>query len=230
MFILGLDLGQTRDYTALAVLEKVAQAAPPPQEPVIVRTRDLWRDGQPIAPPPPAPLPAHYHVRHLQRYPLGAAYPAIVKSVGDMLTRPELRGATLVIDATGVGRPVVDMFRAARLKPIAVTITGGSLPAKVESGWFNTPKRDLVSTMQVLLQAERLKIAAALPEAAVLTQELLNFQVKITMAANDTYGAWREGQHDDLVLSVAMATWYAEHAPRGPYHQEYDAYSWTSYT
>ena len=84
--------------------------------------------------------------------------------------------------------------------------------------------------MQVLLQAERLKIAAALPEAAVLTQELLNFQVKITMAANDTYGAWREGQHDDLVLAVAMATWYAEHAPRGPYHDDYDFYSSISYS
>ena len=62
MFYLGLDLGQASDYTALAVLEKVAQVAqvaPPPQEPVIVRTRDLLRDGQPIAPPPPAPLPAH---------------------------------------------------------------------------------------------------------------------------------------------------------------------------
>ncbi len=38
-----------------------------------------------------------------------------------------------------------------------------------------------------------------LPEAALLVQELLNFQVKITAAGNDTYRAWREGQHDDLV-------------------------------
>ena len=226
MFYLGLDLGQASDYTALAVLEKVAQVAPPPQEPVIVRTRDLWRDGQPIPSPPPAPLPAHYHVRHLQRYPLGTAYPAIVKSVGDMLTRPELRGSRLVIDATGVGRPVLDMFRAARLKPVGVTITGGSQPVEVDSMWFNTPKRDLVSTMQVLLQAERLKIAATLPDAAVLTQELLNFQVKITDAANDVYGVWREGLHDDLVLSVAMAAWYAEYRPKRLYFDDIPAVSY----
>jgi hypothetical protein len=38
----------------------------------------------------------------------------------------------------------------------------------------------------------------------------LNFRVKITTNANDTYEAWREGQHDDLVLGLSMACWYAE--------------------
>ena len=32
--------------------------------------------------------------------------------------------------------------------------------------------------------------------------ELLNFEVKITAAANDTCSAWREGTHDDLVLAL----------------------------
>jgi hypothetical protein len=29
--------------------------------------------------------------------------------------------------------------------------------------------------------------------------------------AHDSYGAWREGAHDDLVLAVAVAAWYGEH-------------------
>ncbi len=62
----------------------------------------------------------------------------------------------------------------------------------------------------MLLQSERLKIAKALPEALVLQEGLLNFQVKITDAANDSYGAWREGSHDDLVLAVAVAAWFGE--------------------
>ncbi len=37
-----------------------------------------------------------------------------------------------------------------------------------------------------------------------------NFKVKITTSANETFGAWREGQHDDMVLSVAMAAWLGE--------------------
>ena len=28
--------------------------------------------------------------------------------------------------------------------------------------------------------------------------------------AHDTYGAWRDGQHDDLVLAPAIAGWTAE--------------------
>ena len=33
--------------------------------------------------------------------------------------------------------------------------------------------------------------------------------MKIIDNANDTYGAWREGTHDDLVLAVALAVWKA---------------------
>ena len=53
-------------------------------------------------------------------------------------------------------------------------------------------------------------IARALPEAPVLVEELQNFKLKITTAGNDTYEAWRESDHDDLVLAVAMAAWYGE--------------------
>jgi hypothetical protein len=59
--------------------------------------------------------------------------------------------------------------------------------------------------VQVALQTDKLKIASALPEAENLSRELQGFQVKITEAANDTYGAWRDGAHDDLVLAVALA-------------------------
>ncbi len=55
------------------------------------------------------------------------------------------------------------------------------------------------------------KVAEALPEAPTLIQEVLAFKVKITANAHDTYEAWREGVHDDLVLSVAMAAWFGEH-------------------
>jgi hypothetical protein len=52
------------------------------------------------------------------------------------------------------------------------------------------PKRNLVAVVQVL-QTERPKIAATLPEGKVLLQELLAFEVRITSAGNDTYGGRR---------------------------------------
>jgi hypothetical protein len=79
------------------------------------------------------------------------------------------------------------------------------------------PKKELVTCLQVVMQARRLHIARSLPDAALLVRELQNFQVKITAAANETFGVWREGQHDDLVLAVALACWWAERNP--PLHE-----------
>jgi hypothetical protein len=202
-YFLGLDLGQAKDYTALVILERHGEG----QE-------------------------ANFHARHLQRYALGTSYPAIVSDVIAKLRLEPLAGKelSLAVDETGVGAPVVDLFREAlkrssllapstlgascsqsiqkgvRLKPIHIT-AGASV--NHDRGVTYVPKRDLVSAVQVALQTERLKIASGLSEAATLVRELENFQVKITDAANDTYGAWREGAHDDLVLAVAMALWVA---------------------
>jgi hypothetical protein len=43
-----------------------------------------------------------------------------------------------------------------------------------------------------------------------LRAELLNFRVTINLATGyDRYEAWREGDHDDLVLAAALAVWSA---------------------
>ena len=181
-FFLGLDLGQASDSTAICILERGAAAAG--------RTT--------------------YQGRHLERVPLGTPYPAIADQVATMLDSEALRGRTaLVVDATGVGRPVLDMLEQRRLRPIGITITGGD-SAHYEQGMHRVPKRDLIGTLQVLLQTERLKFAASLREVPVLIQELQNFRVKINPAtAHDSY-EHRVGQHDDLVLACAVAAWYAE--------------------
>lgn len=190
-YYIGLDLGQSVDYTALAVAERHKHAAP--QRP-------------------------SYDVRHLQRFPLGTGYPDIVDQVGEMLTTPPLagQGLSLVVDATGVGAPVVDLLRRARLpgRLVPVTITGGDSVNRDRAG-FRVPKRDLISSTKVLLQSGRLRFAE-LPETPILVKELLSFQVKIDPAtAHDSYAVWREGIHDDLVLAVALAVWFGERSAGG---------------
>ena len=37
-------------------------------------------------------------------------------------------------------------------------------------------------------------------------------EVKVSAAGNEQFGAWREGQHDDLVLAVALACWAVDKA------------------
>ena len=41
-------------------------------------------------------------------------------------------------------------------------------------------------------------------------REVEQFSRKTTDAGHDTYAAWREGQHDDLVLALALALWSGE--------------------
>ena len=59
----------------------------------------------------------------------------------------------------------------------------------------------------------RLQVAPELAEADTLVRELTTFEVRVTSSANETFGAWREGEHDDLVLAVAVAAWIAERQP-----------------
>ena len=78
------------------------------------------------------------------------------------------------------------------------------------------PKRELVGTLQVLLQTRRLRVARTLPDAVVLVQELENFRAKVTTARQETLESWREGRHDDLILAVAVAAWLGELALTTP--------------
>jgi hypothetical protein len=55
-----------------------------------------------------------------------------------------------------------------------------------------------------------LKVAPDLAEGETFVSELSNFKVKISAAGHDSYNAWRESIHDDLVLSVALAAWFGE--------------------
>ena len=42
------------------------------------------------------------------------------------------------------------------------------------------------------------------------------FSRKTTVAGHDTYAAWRDGQHDDLVLALALALWGGEQLAPAP--------------
>ncbi len=186
-YVVGLDLGKSMDYTAVAILEVFG-----------------------------APPEANYHCRHLQRFKLGTSYPHIVDVVREMCRREPLLSSkpTLAVDQTGVGNAVVDIFKQAKLNADLqpILIHGGDNAVR-EDGVWRVPKRELVGSTQVALQTGRLKIAAELPEVSILTQEMQTFQVGISQSGFDSYNA-RTGAHDDLVLALAMALWLAHRTPR----------------
>lgn len=191
-YYVGVDLGQQADYTAIAIAERVGlgEAFDPSG-----RALDL-----------PDPPPWRLHVRHLQRF-RGVPYPEVCDRLESLLSRLT-RPCEMAVDATGVGLAVVDLLRSRGLVFRAVTITGGDKETG-EGRIHRVPKRDLVAGLQVLLQSGRLKIAAGLPDAETLRSELVNFRVKISASGHDSYEAWREKDHDDLVLAAALCSWVA---------------------
>lgn len=93
-FCLACDIGQSVDPTAVAVIEHV-------QHMDMTWRGDItnkWSESK---------------VRHLERLPLGTDYVQVVEHVHRLFNRPPLNGACdLVIDDTGVGKAVGDLFLA----------------------------------------------------------------------------------------------------------------------
>ena len=91
-----------------------------------------------------------------------------------------------LIDFTGVGRPVFDIFKEQGIRAKGVNITAGMQVSREPHGW-NVAKQILVSTVQAELHVGRLQIDRNLKEASILTRELQDFQVSITPRAAPTY-------------------------------------------
>jgi hypothetical protein len=195
-YFIGLDLGQSHDFTAIAILERA-----------VLRgdfDHAAWAYRKEV----------QLHLRHLERVPIGTPYPDVVRRVVEITHSPKLTGPIhLAVDNTGVGAAVMDLLRAAqpRASLLPVTITAGDTQ-NFSHRTHRVPKRDLVVGLQVLLQRGALLIAADLRDAPTLLNELMAMQVKISTAGNEQFGAWREGSHDDLVLALALACWAAETA------------------
>ncbi len=205
---IGVDIGQKRDPTAIAVVEGELRS-------IAGRTE-------------------RYHiVRHLARLPLGTPYPdvaarvaAVVGGVYDRPTRtapvtqtisvdprtgagrvhraPILPSVRLYADATGVCQPVVDLLEDAGIRAVAVYFTHGDRRVVQADGAILLGKAWLVSKLQALLQTGRLLLPKA-AEAEVLAQELLDYEIRVDQDANDKYGAFKVGAHDDLVTAVGLA-------------------------
>lgn len=228
-FVVGLDIGQQEDPSALAIVERIDKPAYDPAE---VRNFTTVRDGKPLliqevyrggawvdvkSLPKTEPT---ISLQYLDRFPLGTHYTEVVDVVTAMANRPPLSGeAPLVIDATGVGRPIVELFLrhpVRRCKIIPVTITAGDSVTNtfIPGQYTGVPKRTLIAGMQVLLQQDRLVYPPPkkMPLIQVLLKELEDFRYKVTVHGNDTYNA-KSGAHDDMLLACALAVWHANQPP-----------------
>jgi NACalpha-BTF3-like transcription factor len=231
-YIIAADLGQVNDPTAIVVAER--RQMPTGRRERVRNPAAYFDGGEHLAPVMNVAQTAGvYDLVHLERLPLGTSYVAIPETLRTIEARIRQRWVelvweeteqsaslndapvALVVDQTGVGRPVVDLLREHGRDPVAITITGGDQVIRAAATEYRVPKRNLAGAVQAALQARRLRAAAGLADWPALKRELQNFKAKISLSGHDAYGAgddWREGNHDDLVLAVALAIWYGEGA------------------
>ena len=208
-FTISVDIADQHDYTALAFLHSYEEHKP---------GVDAFHDARPKRRPRRT-----FELQHLERW-RHIGYPEQVRRIGERYEEIRRHVAVLglasartelVIDATGVGRPVLDLLRDAGLRPQGVVITSGSEKTRQKGGIIGVPKAMLATTLQVVLQSGRLRLSDDLPLADVLEQELAGFRVAFTPSGNlrfgNDVGEWRTSAHDDLVLAVAIGVWKVEH-------------------
>lgn len=207
---IGIDIGQISDPTAISVAE-VSQKH-------TGKYRDCERipphvdaQGQFVGPKDAEPvMVTEYTVRTIRRLPLGTSYPDVAIHIADMLCNPLFarRQVRVLIDVTGVGRPVYDDLkkeaglrkeaRHAFIKPISF-VHG----EKYNRNTGTLGKAYLVSRLQSLLQGGRVH-APDTAEMKVTLDELRVYEIKVDQDGKDTYGA-SIGKHDDLATALGLS-------------------------
>jgi hypothetical protein len=194
---IGVDIGQVSDPTAIAVVRQVRETDMPLSK-------------------------AQFNCHFLERLPLGTGYADVANRVAEVVSgvcAREERRPSLYVDITGVGRPVAEMMIAAlkerqkeepktRWEFIGCSFTHGD---RLKMGDWVGPWREasvgkafLCSRLQALLQTGRIRWPRT-AETEQLKKELLAYEIKVDADANDRYGAFKVGTHDDMVTALGLA-------------------------
>jgi Terminase RNaseH-like domain len=218
-YSVGVDLGQSNDPTAIAVLERTVV---PPQTalfaPVGKSPSNRLVEGETV-----------YDLRYLKRPKLGTPYDTIAKRVADLICELEPQGAfgelgqvTLSVDGTGVGRAVVDLLGTEfkrrgstskgtpRVDFRRVSVTGSQTTLKRPTrtdGYWSVPKKDLVFPAVAAFQQGKIRIGKVKDRDA-LVNELKNYKRTTNIATGGMqFEPWREAEHDDLLFATCLALW-----------------------
>jgi hypothetical protein len=201
-FWFGVDLGKSKNYTAMAAIERRWRMATPEE---FQASAGLGYHGE-----------WEYRVFYLGRVALGTSYVDIAEWVKDEVELKYAAGMpepTLVIDGTGVGSAVVDYLRMRNVKAhiVNTVITGGQGPGhRTEAKAVYVPRSEIMNSLRMAVERRRLKVDLSGPTTAVKCDRAQMLQVLqrelkgIQMAGKD---GCPEG-NDDLAFSLALAVWW----------------------
>ncbi len=186
---IGVDLGKVSDYTGIVVAETYWPESLAPGDRPRLRHRLRW----------------------IERLPLGVDYQLQVDRIALVAEQSRALGSTsIIIDATGLGRPVVDLLRrstSVTVRPI--TFTSGEHEAIADDGTRGVPKADLEAAFELVYQSRRWEHTPDCPGVDALVEELRAMRRKLTIRGHVLFEA-SLGAHDDLVMALWLAVWWGE--------------------
>lgn len=203
--VVGIDIGQSVDPTALCVTQP-----------------EIRKDKL-----------THFVVRGIERLPIGEPYPMIADRLASRIELIRVRqqeaikelirppcfaerrkrllreakiGPIVYVDATGVGKPVVDELRrkCPAVRIVAVYLTATDRRTETRDREVRLGKGYMVSRMQALFETGRIHLPMT-DEAIALKDELLRYEVRITQAGHAQFGAFSTGIHDDLATALGLS-------------------------
>lgn len=189
-YILALDPAQLHDWSALCAVKMLQKASGNIYQLVNMERKQKQ----------PYPLIVDWAIAALKTS-------VFQKSFTANIDEPEL-----ILDTTGVGVAINDMFRAKNVFPIAASITAGNGLTTVP-GIYHLGKARLIGMFLAALDSGRVQINPNLPIYPQLEREMINYRAEITESGNAKFNS-PEGEHDDMLFALALSVWWGEEARR----------------
>lgn len=225
---IGVDVGQVHDPTSICVAE-VHQVDTGEKRYMKNPEMGHHNDRGEWIPPKVYDVVTRteYIIKFIKRLPLNTSYPEVAKYLANMLKNDvfQNRNIRVLIDVTGVGRPVYDHLREEILfrQHNADVVHSFEAGVKFQIGRYtlhikpisfthgeeyNRKKGTLgkaffVSKMQTLLQEQCIH-GPNISEMQAAVEELKVYEIKVDNNGKDTYGA-KTGKHDDLATALGLS-------------------------
>ncbi|HWP90864.1 MAG TPA: hypothetical protein VNN20_01515 [Thermodesulfobacteriota bacterium] len=180
-FILGLSPGKAEGHAAIALVE----------------TFGKYRINK------------RYNLRRVERFKFKSD-DDIVNRIIEFLDNDQLKeNLDLIADTTVCGQKLIDSLIKAKLNPVAVTMIdeGTATSNDVDRVLL---KKELLTNLQMLYVAERLRINPQSALGRVIAEEILRFRVHKTPKNDDMGKSDKKPEYEDLIFALALACWYGQ--------------------